>query len=145
VLRRSTLVTLLLTVPVVAWGTGFGGGDTPSRIPVAAKPYGATIEDLGGVMVEVTNLTFDGEVTLGGRVGEGLVAIPFSKIAEVRIEPSSDEDVRIAFVKLLDGSSVSVRIDHDLPCFGATNYGNYKIEVRGIRRVQFNHPPPPAP
>ena len=138
--RRSTLAVLVLTVPVVAWGMGFGGGDAPTRIPVPAREFGATVEDLSGTTVEVRDVTFDGEVHLSGRVGEATVAVPFEKIAEVRIEPSGEENVRIAFVKLRDGSSVSVRVEHDTPCFGSTPFGNYKIELRSVRRVVFQAP-----
>lgn len=74
--RRSTLVALVLTVPVVAWGMGFGGGDAPTRIPVPAEDFSATVEDLSGTTVEVTDLTFDGEVHVAGRMGEGTVAVP---------------------------------------------------------------------
>ncbi len=139
-LRRSTVLTLILTLPVVAWGMGMGGSDAPSRIPVPSKPFSATIEDLSGSSVEVTDMTFDGEVHVGGKIGEGLAAVPFAKIAELRVEPSSDADTRMAFIKLLDGSSITVAIDHDTPCFGATSFGYYKIEARSIRRVVFHHP-----
>lgn len=136
-MRRTSWLALLLTVPVVAWGTGIGGSDAPTRIPVPARPFGATVEDMAGQVVELTSVTFDGEVVVAGKLGEADVAVPFEKIADVRIEPTGVEDTRIAFVKLRDGTSVKLTVDHDVPCFGATSFGNYKIELARLRKITF--------
>lgn len=142
-LRRSTFVALVATVPVVAWGTGFGGSDAPTRIPVPARDFTAVVEDLSGQSYTVTDVTFDGEVVVGGKLGEADIAVPFERIAEVRIEPTGEEDKRIAFVRTVGGDSVKIVVDHDVPCFGATPWGNVRIEVGRIRKVTFKPATPP--
>lgn len=123
-----------------AWATGFGGTDAPSRIPVPARVFSAQVEDLSGTTVDVTRVSFDGEVYLYGQVGEGTVAIPFENLDEVRIEPlRGDGAHRLAYATLRDGGKVKVQVEHDVPCYGDTSYGHYRIEVDRIRRIVFRH------
>lgn len=134
---RRLLLCVALTVPVAAFATGFGGDDPPTRIPVPAKIHAATVEDISGAAVEVTRISYNGEVNLYGLVGEGQVAIPFERIAEVRIELTDRKDKRIAFTKLRDGTSVKVIVDDDVPCYGEAAFGFYKIEISKVRRIRF--------
>lgn len=134
---RSLLVAAVLVAPSLALAMGFGGTDAPTRIPVPARSFSATVEDLSGTVVEVTDVSFDGEVHITGMVGDGQVAIPFDRITEVRVEPTNDDAFRIAFVKLKDGTSQRVVVERDVPCYGATSFGYYKIDVDKIRRITF--------
>ncbi|MCB9682454.1 MAG: hypothetical protein H6733_13400 [Alphaproteobacteria bacterium] len=141
-MRRVLVPALLLVAvggPITAVATGFGGSDAPSRVPVPARDFAATVEDLSGNVVELRKVSFDGEVFVYGRIGEGHAAVPFERIAEVRVEPTSDKDKRVAFIKLTDGTSVKVMVDDDVPCWGVAPWGNYKIAADDIRRVTFHH------
>ena len=128
-------VTALLTAPV--WATGVMGSDAPARIPVPAKVFAASFEDVGGTAISAKRVTMNGEVFVYGRYGSGKVTIPFEKIAEVRVSKAADPLKRTATVTLRDGSDpVRVVVDDDTPWFGRTNFGNYKIEVRDIRAIR---------
>ncbi len=135
----TTLLVALLT-PTAVHATGFGGDAPPTRIPVPAKVVSAVVEDQGGTLVKVERISLDGEVYVHGTHGEGQVAIPFDKIAEVRIEPSPKAGKIVAFVKMREGESIAVTIDDDTPCWGKTTYGNYKIEISKVRRIEFAAP-----
>lgn len=121
--------------PVLAGG--FMGGDAPSRIPVPARSFTATFEDVGGTVITASKVTFDGEVFVHGRLGQAQVTIPFERIAEVRIEKAADPLRRVAVVTLADGSEpVRVEVQDDTPWYARARFGNYKLEVRDLRAVR---------
>jgi hypothetical protein len=131
----ALLLTVLVSVPVLA--TGIMGSDAPSRIPVPAKVFSATFEDVGGTSVPARRVTMNGEVFVYGRYGSGQVTIPFERIAEVRISTAPDPLKRTATVTLVDGSPpVRVVVDDDTAWFGRATFGNYKIEMRDIRAIR---------
>lgn len=121
-------------VPVFA--SGFMGGDAPSRIPVPARVFSASFEDVGGVAVTGTRVTFDGEVFVHGRLGAAQITVPFERVSEVRFESASDKGRRTAVV-YVTGEEEPVRIDikDDTPWFARARFGNYKIESRDLRVV----------
>jgi len=139
-MRRSLLAPLLvlaLAAPVMAVATGFGGTDAPTRIPLPARVFNATVEDVSGTSVDVTRISFNGEVSLYGTVGEGQVAIPFEKIADLRVEPSGEATHRVVLAKMLTGEAIRVVVESDVPCYGDTTYGHYKIDFEKLRKVTF--------
>lgn len=145
---RASWVPVLLLAGAASLGaahaTGFGGSDAPTRIPVPARVFRATVEDVSGTVVEVSRVTFDGEVHVVGRVGEGQAAVHFERIAELTVEPTGDDGTRIVYVKLRDAAPgeaerVKVVVDHDVPCYAEAAFGNYRIDVERIRRVTFHH------
>jgi hypothetical protein len=142
-MRRFVLALLVIVGASgagVAWATGLGGTDAPTRIPVPAKPFSATVEDRSGTIVTVSSATFDGEVFLFGTLGEAQVTVPFEKIKEIRFEPASDAGSLVAYAVLHAGEPVRVVVDNDVPCYGETAFGFYKIEVKSIRRITFPSP-----
>lgn len=139
-MRRPALIAALFGValagPVLAGG--FGSGDSPpARIPVPARDYAAVVQDMSGTRVEVTQVSYNGEVFLYGLVGQGQVTVPFDSIHTVRFEPSTETGQRVAFVTLADGKTVNVVVDADLPAYGKTAWGTYSITVDKIRQIEF--------
>jgi hypothetical protein len=136
---RRLVVAVLGSVLMAgtAMATGFGGSDAPTRIPVPARAFSATVEDRSGTTVEVTKATFDGEVFLFGLLGEGQASVPFERIREVRFEPTEEPGELVAFAVLNEGSPVRLVVEDDTPCYGETSFGLYRIEVKHIRRIVF--------
>lgn len=134
--RLLVLFFALALVPSAAVASGFGGDGPPSRIPVPARVFRAVVEDMSGTRVEVTRVTWNGEVFLYGNVGDAQVTVPFEKIAEIRIEPTEKDGHKVAFARLTDGTTVRMIVEDDLLCYGATTYGNYQITVDHIRRIE---------
>lgn len=138
-MKRSLLVPLLavaLGYPLVVLATGFGD-DPPTRIPVPARVFEATVEDISGTSVAVTRISLNGEVFLYGTMGEGQLSIPFEKLAEIRVEPMGDEAHRVALARTLSGEQVRLVVESDVPCYGDTAFGHYKIELAKVRKVVF--------
>ncbi len=135
---RTFLLCLTLT-GAVAHATGFGGSSAPSRIPVPAQDFTATVTDLSGEAATLSKVSFNGEVYVYGKKGEADVAVPFERIDKVRISPTDDKRYRSAYITLRDGDTVTVMVDYDAPCYGETSWGRYRIEVEKIRGIQFHH------
>ena len=136
--RRLLLIPAALAVAGVALATGFGGDNPPSRIPIPARDFSATVEDHGGVQVTVDRVSWKGEIFLYGTLGAAQITLPFDKIATVRFE-KKDEETRVAVATTTDGDTVRIDVDEDTPCYGATKYGNYAIEAEDIRSITFHH------
>jgi hypothetical protein len=128
----------LMAATTAAFANGFGGSDAPpARIPVPAREHRAIVEDQSGVRVEVTQVSLDGEVFVFGRIGEGQATVPFDKIKDVRFEPTSTPEFRVALITLRDGGSVRLQVKHDVPAYGRTAFGTYSIAIDKIRRIEF--------
>ena len=138
---RVPLLPLLLigalAAPTVVLATGFGGDSPPTRIPVPARVFSAVVEDLSGTSVEITRVSFNGEVYLYGLVGEGQVSVPFEKISTVRVELMQDEGKRVALATLTTGETVRLVVESDLPWYGDAVFGHYKIDVAKVRKITF--------
>lgn len=136
-MRRTGWIVLgLVASASVAYASGFGGESPPSRIPIPAHEFRAEIEDYGHTKVALTSVTFAGEVFLYGYVGDGQVAVPFEKIKEVRFSALND-DRRKADITLVDGSTQTIAVTHDLLWYGHATFGNYQITVEKCARVVF--------
>lgn len=133
----SILLALVCTLPVLAWATGFGSDAPPSRIPIPARDFSATIEDVGGTTMEVDRISYNGEVFLYGQIGAAQVTIPFEKIATITVAPHEKEDHRAATATTRDGQTITVLVDDDTLCYGRTKFGNYSIEVEDLRKITF--------
>ena len=135
---RILMGLALVATTSTALANGFGGSEAPpARIPVPAREHRAIIEDQSGVRIEVTQVSLDGEVFIFGRIGEGQATVPFDKIKEVRFEPTSAQEFRVALVSLRDGGSVRLQVKHDVPAYGRTAFGTYSIIIEKIRRIEF--------
>lgn len=114
---------------------GLFGSSAPGRIPIPARVFAVTIEDVGGTQLRVDRVTFDGEVYLFGTVGKAQVTVPFETIASVTVGLGPDDDHRTASVVTADGATVDVVVEADRPFYGRTAFGNYKIEASDVRRI----------
>jgi hypothetical protein len=127
-----SLVWLLSTGSAYA---GLFGSDAPSRIPVPARVFSADVVDNGGTSLHVSRVSFDGEVFVYGTFGLAQVTIPFDRIASVEFRAGADQDHRVAVVTPTSGEPVQLVVEYDKPIYGLTTFGNYKIEVRDVKRL----------
>lgn len=140
-LPKLLALVCLSGLPALAVATGFGGDDPPSRIPIPAKDFSATVEDHGGVVVEVDRVTWNGEVFLYGNLGAAQVTVPFGDIRTVEILPSETVGKRSAKITMRSGDVLTIQVNDDTPCYGRTRFGNYAIEAEKIRLVTFPETP----
>lgn len=149
-MRRLLLAIVLFAVPVAAIANGFGGSDAPTRIPVPARVFEATFRDLAGTEIVANRFTWNGEVYIQGRLGDGWISVPFERVAEATVEPTGTDDEAAVKITLHDGSTTTLVVDDDTPCYGETKAGLYMIEVGNLRSLRFTKlpkpkDPPPTP
>lgn len=128
------LCVVLLGAPLV-WAGGFGSDSPPGRIPVPAKDWRVEVEDTGGTVHTVTRASFNGEVYLYGTLGAAQVTVPFANIAQVQFSAGPSPETRAALVRDHSGDELRVVVDDDVPCYGRTQFGNVRVDVRDVRRL----------
>ena len=127
------VLALLLSVPARA---GLFGPDAPGRIPVPARLFTVQVEDVGGTALRVERTSFDGEVFVYGTIGLAQVTVPFDRIRTLVMELGPDDDHKTAVITDPDGEEVRVVVEADRPLYGRTTFGNYKIEIGQVRRLE---------
>jgi|GEM_PF-1602622 len=131
---------LVILAPFL-FGMGmFGQPAAREEVPVTRERFDATVEDLEGVVVQVTHVSYDGELYLPVFRGKGLVTIPFRKIRafELAEKQQSRREVKVSFQ---DETSETFWMDEDILFLGKVSYGTYQIQAKDIRRLEFTQPP----
>jgi hypothetical protein len=139
--RRVICIGYLLILVPFLFGMGmFGQPAAREDVPVTKERFDATVEDLEGVVVQVTHVSYDGELYLPVYRGKGLVTIPFRKIRvfELGEKQQSRREIKVSF---LDETSETFWIDEDILFLGKVSYGTYQIQAKDILRLEFTQPP----
>lgn len=135
-MRRALLLLLLFLSPPAP--AGIFGGRPPVRIPKPRAEFAATVVDHGGTSVRIASVTWNGEVHIWGKLGAAEVTIPFENVRTARVLPAEDPDLRVVVVATSHGEDVRILVDDDLPVYGRTPFGNYRILLRDIRELRFS-------
>ena len=131
---------LMILVPFL-FGMGmFGQPAAREDVPVTKERFDATVEDLEGVVVQVTHVSYDGELYFPVYRGKGLVTIPFRKIRAFELG-EKEQDRREVKVTFQDETSETFWVDEDLLFLGKVSYGTYQIQAKDIRRLEFTQAP----
>ena len=140
-MTRRTLVALGLLLVAAPASAGLFGGGPPTHIPKPMKPFVATIEDVAGTRVTVSQLSWDGEVHVWVDLGEAEISIPFENVVEVVVSPAGDPYERLITVSTRHAEPVQLVVEHDVPVYGLTAYGNYRIDLGDVKRMTISAPP----
>lgn len=130
-MRAWPILAILLAAPAVA---GIFGGP-PTSIPKPRKEFVGTVVDHGGTSVRIGSVSWNGEVHVYGRLGAADVTVPFENVSEVRVLPAEVPGQRTVAVETRGGEDVRLIVDDDIPIYGRTAYGNYRILVRDVREM----------
>jgi hypothetical protein len=116
-----------------------GGGGTPSSdsIPRPQERYTAEIVDRQGITTRVSLFSCNGKTFFPLDRGEGTLMVPFSKVARVKLGADKGNAMDVTVVAE-GGKSLEGRLPRTLLCTGATDLGNYQIELRGIKEIAFS-------
>ncbi len=132
--RKAWLpLSLLCSLPLVL-GMGFGDSQGPTRIPEPQSNYRVLLVDQEGVRVELTEFSVDGQTFVMGGLGQGQVAVPLEKVRAVDIV---HQDGKLkARISLAQDGPVDLELDGNLKATGRTSYGNFRIPLSEVRRVE---------
>ncbi len=139
--KRWRCIGCLMILAPCLFGMGmFGDPAARKEVPVTEERYDATVEDLDGTVVQVTHVSYDGELYLPVYQGKGLVTIPFRKVKtfEMGKKEKMRREVTISF---RDETREVFWMDEDLLFLGKVPYGTYQIQAKDILRLEFDSTP----
>lgn len=128
----AVLLTLLCPL-LLAMGLSDGAG--PTRIPEPQADFRVLLVDQQGTRVELSQFAIDGQSFVLGTVGQGQVAVPFEKVQALELNNQGGQ--LKARVTLKQGEPVSMNVTADLKATGKTDYGNFRIPLGEVSRVEF--------
>ncbi|MBI5442164.1 MAG: hypothetical protein HY900_13245 [Deltaproteobacteria bacterium] len=136
-MRRLGLTGVLVGAFFLLAGMG-GGGDMPSSdtIPRPKERFTGDLIDRQGVTTRATYLACAGKTFFPLKRGEGILMVPFTKLVRVKFGAEKDTQVEATF-QIEGGKELQGRLPHNAAITGATDYGNYQIELRGLREIVF--------
>lgn len=92
--------------------------------------------DQQGTRVELTQFTIDGQSFIVGGVGQGQVAVPFDKAQSLELA-SQDGQLKAKVTLKQGGEPVQLVVTSTLKATGKTSYGNFRIPLGEVSRVEF--------
>jgi hypothetical protein len=131
---RLALAAILLLCPLLM-AMGLSDGSGPTRIPEPQADYKVVLVDQQGIRVELSQFAIDGQSFVLGTVGQGQVAIPFEKVQT--LELVNQQGQLQAKVTLKQGDPVSMTVTAAIKATGKTSYGNFRIPLGEVGRVEF--------
>lgn len=135
----AATVTALLSMP------GLGGGDDEGiDVPDTNAAWKATVTDETLTDTELQDVSWDGHTHVQGNLGAGTIAIRFEEIDEITFEPA-EKNKSVALVHLKSGKTKKITVDGRVNVYGRTDFGNYKILVKDLRKLDLRGAPVPRP
>lgn len=140
-LRRPSLPVLALTVlaPVLLALGGGGAGPVSDTIPRPQESFSAELLDRQGVTTRVELLSCAGRTFFPLERGEGTLMVPFAKVRRLAVGAEEGPEVAVT-LELEGGTTLEGRLARALLCTGSTEFGNYQVELGGLRRIDFSTP-----
>jgi len=135
--RNEICCGILMLVPFL-FGMGmFGQPAARQEVPQTKERFDATVEDLEGVVVQVTHLSYDGELYIPVYQGKGLVTIPFRRIRSIEFgeKQKGRYEVKVSFQ---DGTIDIFRMDEDILFLGKVPYGTYQIQAKDMQKLEIS-------
>jgi hypothetical protein len=138
--RRAVICWILFFVPALLGMGIFGQPALRQEVPETKERFDATVEDMDGVVLQVSHISYDGELYLPVYRGKGMVTIPFGKISQMELgrKEKSRREVKVSFE---DETSELFWLDEDILFLGKVPYGTYQIQAKDLFRLKFSRPP----
>jgi hypothetical protein len=117
---------------------GMGKMDQPEKsgeIPVPDKEVSAVINDSEGLTLNLTQFSINGKTFLQGKLGAGLVAVPFSQIRVMTLA-SEPKGITVK-VELNDRSQLNLLLEKGLMAYGKIKAGTYQILLDQIKKIEI--------
>ncbi len=138
VAKTIVAVMILLLWAGAALAMGVGDSEGPVSIPEPQQDYRVRLTDLQGVRVELTQFAIAGQSFLLARRGEGEVAVPLGNVKEAMVSQSQGK-LHVQ-ATLASGQKVEFTADGSLQATGKTDYGNYRIPLKEVTRIEVLGP-----
>jgi len=133
-IHLAAALLLLLAAPLLM-AMGMGESEGPTRIPEPEQNYRASVTDMEGMSVEVTNFSIDGQVFVLGNLGDGTLAVPFTKVKSINL--TKQGETMKAHLILHKEKPVDLSVKASFKAYGKTEYGNFRITLDKVKTIQL--------
>ena len=130
---------LLLVIAPLLLGMGGGGAPLSDTIPRPKENYAADLLDRQGLVTHLTLFSCNGKTFFPLERGEGMLMVPFAKVSRVKFGEDKGPEVE-ASIQIEGNKTLEGRLPRTLLCTGATEFGNYQVEARGLREIVLARP-----
>jgi len=130
---RLAALVLCLAVPwLMAMGLDESKG--PTSIPEPRDDFKVRLTDQTGSRVELEQFAIAGQTYILGHKGKGEVAVPLAKVSQA--EFSMLEGKLNAQLTMKNEPAVEITMDPAMTATGRASYGNYRITLGEVRRLE---------
>lgn len=135
--RRGFIWLLCLAaLPLLTAMGGGGAGPVSDTIPRPKENHRAELVDRQGVVTRVELLACNGKTFLPLERGEGTLMVPFAKVRKVTLGEENGSRLA-ARVEVEGADALEGRLARTLLFTGVTDYGNYRVEARGLAEIRM--------
>ncbi len=122
--------------------TGMGGGGAgpvSDTIPRPKENHRVQVKDRQGVSTDLELFSCGGKTFFPLERGEGTLLVPFRKVRRVAL--GAEQGSRVpARIEVEGGAVLDGALPRTLLCTGSTEFGNFRIEIRGLSEIRFEGP-----
>jgi hypothetical protein len=136
VMKRMLLAILAITMGLSIMGMGkIDAEGKPEEIPTPDREVAAGVVDIEGVALTLSQFSINGQTYLNGKLGAGKLAVSFSRIKTVTLEPEAK--LLRARVDLADGQTVNLILDRSGSVYGRTRFGTYQVQLDQLKKIEI--------
>ena len=134
--RGCRYFLIMLFLPCILGMGSMTGSDTPDKIPVTEKKFGATFIDQMDTLTKCTEVSIEGKTFIEGKKGKGVYTIPFEEVESV-VFLLKGEELR-GLIRLRNNSSDELILNNDHKAYGRTAHGTFQIDLMDLKKIIIN-------
>lgn len=135
-LKKASLVVVLLVSAGVLTAMGGGRGGDFGRAPRVEKNHAVSVTDAAGTVIEGEKFSWEGRLHFSGYLGMAQVIVPFDKVKELSVGEKKERKVRV-IARMSDGSETIFDVDADARCYGEAAFGSFMLQMDEIKMIRF--------
>lgn len=139
-MKTTPILFLILCLFTASHVFAMGGDSIEERdIPLPAKNYSVTIQDVKGVTTDASRVSWNGKIYFQGKRGESLTTVSFSKVKKVTIlrKEKTPKGSIATDILLTSGDTIRLYMESTSKCFGETSFGKFEIYLQDLRNIEF--------
>jgi hypothetical protein len=131
-------LVIIMAAAFFLMGMGkMGQSDKPGEIPVPDKEVTAVITDIEGLTLNLTQFSISGKTYLSGRLGAGLVAVPFSQIRVMTLSAEPKGTAVKVELTLTDRSQMNLLLEKGSTAYGKIKAGTYQVLLEQLKKIEI--------
>jgi len=109
--------------------------EKPGEIPVPDRDISATLTDIEGLTLALSQFSIGGQTAISGKLGAGRVTIPLSQVKGISLI-NGGKGVTVK-IDLSDASQVSLQLEKGLTVSGRIKAGTYQVYLEQVKKIEI--------